>query len=154
MGDYSTRTPNIWILMKLILKPKLSIRNIFVQEYILLMIKNLWNYQKYPMETLEIHWRNTQGHLNQMRGENAMQVFFAFIFIPRASKYSNCSIFLTSPCKSNAAKKCNGFMAFLYLVVRRIYIFIDYGFQKKQGKKDAKSKALGICILYDDPLNK
>ena len=106
------------------------------------------------METLEIHWRNTQGHLNQMRGENAMQVFFAFIFIPIASKYSNCSIFLTSPCKCNAAKKCNGFMAFLYLVVRRIYIFIDSGFQKKQGKKDAKSKALGICILYDDPLNK
>ena len=43
---------------------------------------------------MEIHWRNTQGHLNQMRGENAIQVFFAFIFIPIASKHSNCSIFL------------------------------------------------------------
>ena len=67
---------------------------------------------KYPMEPLKIDWQNPQGHLNQMRGENAMQVF-AFIFIPIASKYSNCSIFLTSPCKCNAATMCNGFMAFL-----------------------------------------
>ena len=33
-----------------------------------------------------------------------------------------------------------------------VVLFIDLCFHKKK-KKNAKSKALGICILYDDPMN-